>query len=247
MAASELDSWDAVFFDIGGVVVSLPSIRQGYADYVAEFAAERGLDPAETLEEWRETLGDHFRSAEGTEYVTAREGYRKAFAAVVDGDLREEEWRPGFEAATAEAMEPEPHAPETVRALADSGLHVGVVSDIDTWEAQRMLDRFGIADSVASVTTSEAVGRKKPDAAMFETAIEAAGVAPGRSLMVGDRYEHDMVGATRVGLQTVAYDGTAAEAVADAEREGHRVLDDDAVDYAVEDLRDLLALVGLED
>ena len=68
--------WDAVFYDIGGVIVNLPSIRGGYADYLQEFATEHGLDPDAALQTWRETLGAHFKSAEGTEYRTASEGYR---------------------------------------------------------------------------------------------------------------------------------------------------------------------------
>jgi len=238
------DDWDAVFFDIGGVVVSLPSIRQGYADFLAEFAEDWGLDPDEAIEEWRTALGDYFTSADGTEYLSARDGYREAFRAITHDGLDDEAWVPGFEAATAEAMAPEPGAVETIRELAEYDVHLGVVSDIDTWEAERMLDAFGVADAFDAVTTSEAVGYKKPDRRMFADALENAGAPPGRTLHVGDRYEHDMQGATRAGIQTVAYNGTATEAVADAARNGHRVLDDPAVDYAIEDLSDLLAVVG---
>jgi len=238
------DNWDAVFFDIGGVVVSLPSIRQGYADFLAEFAADRGLDPGEAIEEWRAALGDYFNAADGTEYLSARDGYREAFRAITHDGLDDEAWVPGFEAATAAAMAPEPNAVETIRELAEYDLHLGIVSDIDTWEAERMLDAFGVADAFDAITTSEAVGYKKPDRRMFADALDKAGVPPGRALHVGDRYEHDMQGATRTGIQTVAYNGTATEAAADATRDGHRVLDDPAVDYAVEDLRDLLAVVG---
>jgi len=241
------DSWDAVFFDIGGVIVNLPSIRQGYADYLREFAAEHDLDPDEALGTWREALGDFFKSAEGTEYRTAREGYRRAFRALVD-DIEEDEWRPGFERATGEALEPEPHVVETIERLDEAGLYLGIVSDIDTWEAHRMLDRFGVEDAFDGVTTSEDVGYKKPDERMFADALgKAEGVSPERSLYVGDRYEHDMEGGTAAGLWTVAYGGTAAEEIADAERDGRRVVGDDAVDFHGEDHRDLLSIVGVED
>lgn len=239
------ESWEAVFFDIGGVVVSLPSIRQGYVDYLEEFCADHGLDPESAVEEWRSALGEHFKSGEGTEYMAAMPGYRKAFRAIVDGDVEESDWRPGFEAATAAAMEPEPHAVETIRALDDAGLYLGIVSDIDTWEAHRMLDAFGVDGAFDGVTTSEDVGYKKPDRRMFEDALAKSETAPGRTLMVGDRYDHDMQGATERGIQTVAYNGAAADAVADAARAGHRVLDDPTVDYAVDDLRDVLDIVGV--
>lgn len=243
----DVDDWDAVFFDIGGVLVNLPSIRAGYATYLQEFAAEYDLDPEEATETWRGVLGDYFKGADGTEYRPARPGYQRAFQALVDEDLTEDDWMPGFREATGEVLEPEPNAVETVRALDEAGLYLGIVSDIDTWEADRMLDSFGIRDAFDGITTSEAVGRKKPDPAMFEDALSGAGSAvdPGRSLYVGDRYEHDMEGGSAAGFQTVAYNDPAAEAVADAERDGYRVLDDDHVDYVVEDLADLLDITGV--
>ena len=238
-----MTDYEAVFFDIGGVIVSLPSIRQGYVDFLQEFATERGLDPEPALETWRDRLGEHFKSAEGTEYMSAAEGYHKAFQAIVDGDLDREAWEPGFEAATKAAMETEPNVVETIQALDDAGVYLGIVSDIDTREAHRMLDQFGIDDAFDGVTTSEAVGYKKPDQRMFEDALSKASIDPAEGLMIGDRYDHDMQGGTEAGLDTVAYNGTAFERAAEVGRDGHRVLDDDAIDYAIENHRALLSIV----
>jgi len=237
--------WDAVFYDIGGVIVNLPSIRGGYANYLREFAAEHDLDPDAALQTWRETLGTHFKSAEGTEYRTASEGYRQAFRALVDG-IEEEDWRPGFERATREALAPEANAVATIERLDTAGFYLGIVSDIDTWEAHRMLDQFGIEHAFDGITTSEAVGYKKPDERMFEHALsQANGVAAERSLMIGDRYDHDMRGGKAAGLWTVAYGGTAAEEIEDTERDGYRVVGDEAVDFHVEDHAELVDLVGV--
>jgi len=236
------DDWDAVFFDIGGVLVNLPSIRAGYAAYLQEFAAEYDLDPEWAVETWRETLGEYFAAAKGTEYRPAHAGYEQAFQALVEEDLSEDDWAPGFREATTRSLEPEPNAVETIRALFETGLYLGIISDVDTREADRMLDQFGIRDAFDGITTSEDVGRKKPDPAMFEDALRGAPVDPGRSLYVGDRYEHDMEGGTAGGLRTVAYGGPAAEAV--EKRDGYRVQDDDAIDFVIDDLSDLLEIVG---
>lgn len=234
--------WDAVFFDIGGVIVSLPSVRRGYAEFVTDWASERGMDPEAALEEWRSVLGAHFKARSGSEYRTASEGYRKAFGALADGDLDESEWLPGFRAATRETLEPNPGAVEAIEALDEGGYHLGVVSDIDTWEAERMLDIFGIEACFDRVTTSEAVGHTKPDARMFEAALEGTEVDPARSLMIGDRADHDMQGGRDAGLWTVAYGGTAAESVSN--RDGHRALGDGPADFVVDDLREILDIVG---
>ena len=243
MTQGHPEDWDAVFFDIGGVLVNLPSIRAGYADYLQKFAAEYDLDPEWAIETWRETLGEYFRAAEGTEYRPAHAGYAQAFQALVDEDLSEDDWFPGFRDATTDTLEPEPNAVGTVRALSEAGLYLGIISDVDTREADRMLDQFGIRDAFDGITTSEEVGRKKPDPAMFEDGLGDAPVDPGRSLYVGDRYEHDMEGGTAAGLQTVAYNEPAVDAV--EERDGYRVPGDDAINFVIDDLSDLLEITGI--
>jgi putative hydrolase of the HAD superfamily len=85
-------------------------------------------------------------------------------------------------------------------------------------------------EHVDAYTSSESVGRTRPDPAMFETALEKADVDPVRAVMVGDRYEHDMAGASAHGIATVA-DGAE---------------DGPAVDYRLDDLRRLPALLGFE-
>jgi putative hydrolase of the HAD superfamily len=177
--------------------------------------------------------------------MSAAEGYQKAFDAIVDGDVTREDWEPGFLQATTAAMEPEPNVVKTIRGLDEAGLYLGIVSDIDTDEAHRMLDLFGLDDSFDGVTTSEAVGYKKPDRRMFEDALDRAGVDPGRALHVGDRYDHDMQGASETGIRTVAYNGTAFERAEEIGRDGYRVDGDGAIDFAVADHRELLDVVGV--
>jgi putative hydrolase of the HAD superfamily len=117
---------------------------------------------------------------------------------------------------------------ETVRAVADLDVHVGVVSDIDTAEAHDLLGRFGIEDCFDSVTTSEAVGHTKPDPRMYETALAAWGGDAEDAVMVGDRYRHDVAGAVDAGLDAVALDPDARGPEAT---------------YEIDDLRQLTAIV----
>lgn len=195
--------YDAVFFDLGGVVVELKSIREGYALFVDRLAAEYDLSD-DALDRWKSALGSHFKGREGTEYRTAWEGYRVATAALFDGSPPpESEWRPLLERASDETSRPVDGAVETVRAVADLDVHVGVVSDIDTAEAHDLLARFGVEECFDSVTTSEAVGHTKPDPRMYETALDAWGGAAGDAVMIGDRYRHDVAGAVDAGLDAV--------------------------------------------
>jgi putative hydrolase of the HAD superfamily len=231
--------YDAVFWDIGGVIVELASVREGYAAFLAELADEYDLDPEPTRERWKAALGEHFRAGEGTEYRTASEGYRVATAAVFEAEGHdpppEAEWRPILERCSDATLRTEPGAVETIRALDEAGVYQAVVSDVDAAEAESMFSQLGIDDHFAHVTTSEAVGYKKPDRRMFETALEKAadhGIEPSQGAMVGDRYGHDIEGASALGLSAIAYGEEAAG---------------DAADHVVTDLREILEIVGVDE
>jgi len=45
--------YEGLLWDIGGVVVELKSIREGYAAFVGDLAREHGLDPGAALEAWK--------------------------------------------------------------------------------------------------------------------------------------------------------------------------------------------------
>lgn len=214
---------DAIFFDIGGVLLDAGSVRRAHERFIADLHEEYGLDPESALETWRAELGAHFREREGTEFRSARAGYERAIDSLgVDG-----EWERIFERALGGTIEPNPGAVETVEALSERDLHLGVISDVDAAEGRRILDAFGIREAFDSITTSEEVGRTKPDATVFETALEKADTAPELSLMIGDRYRHDMAGAKGVGMRTAAYGADEGP----------------AVDHRLTDLRDALDLV----
>jgi putative hydrolase of the HAD superfamily len=216
---------------LGGIVVELASVREGYADFIAALAADHDLDAEAALEDWKSTLGQHFKGRDGTEYRTARAGYEKATAALFDGDPPAD-WEERFASATDDSLRPVDGAIETVRALEDAGVRQVVVSDIDAPEAENMLETFGIRECFDHVTTSEAVGYTKPDERMFRDALAAVDADPGRILMVGDRYTHDVVGAADLGIATAGYGEDA---------HGPRT------DHEIDDLRDLLGIVGVAD
>lgn len=208
--------YDAVFWDVGGVIVELKSIREGYAAFLSDLSAEYDLQFDETAETWKSVLGDHFKSRSGTEFRSAREGYVKATEAVFDGDAPDtEEWWPLFEAATADSMRAEPGAVAAIRELAAAPVYQGIVSDIDDREMENMLGAFDLRDCFDGITTSESIGYTKPDPRMFEAALDAWGGDAADGLMIGDRYDHDIAGGKDAGLDTVAYGEDAAGERAD--------------------------------
>jgi putative hydrolase of the HAD superfamily len=227
--------WEAVFWDIGGVILDLESVRGAHADFLADLLERHDVDATleAAVDTWRTTVGDHFRERDGTEFRSAREGYHRGVAAIVGEEIPRDEWYPHFDEFVRSSIEPVPGAVEAIERLAERDLHVGVVSDVDDAEGRKMLETFGVRERFDSITTSEEVGRTKPDPAMFETALEKAGAEPERSLMIGDRYDDDVEGAAKMGIHGVALgteDGPAVSYRIESPDEILEIVDDGPTD-----------------
>jgi putative hydrolase of the HAD superfamily len=64
----------------------------------------------------------------------------------------------------------------------------------------------GMDSYFIEVITSEAAGYKKPDARIFDFAFMKAGALPQNSIMIGDDYEVDILGARDVNMQQIFFD-----------------------------------------
>lgn len=232
MTATNEPGIDAVLWDIGGVILDIESVRTGHEVFVKWLVETYDLESVETVvQTWRREIGEYFRARDGTEFRPARAGYDRAIEASVGQPVPQEEWFPPFREALREHLRATAGAQETIERVAATGRHQGIVSDVDADEGRFILETLGVIDHFDAITTSEEVGRTKPATAMFETALRRAGVDPGRAIMIGDRYSHDMEGAARHGIRTAAF---GAE-------------DGPAVDYRLDDIRDLLEILGIED
>ena len=63
--------------------------------------------------------------------------------------------------------------------------------------------RFGLAEHIDGVASSHSVGWRKPHPAMFQRALEIAGVQGAEAFMVGDRLGADIWGARQLGIRGV--------------------------------------------
>jgi putative hydrolase of the HAD superfamily len=232
MSRGEREAIEAVLWDIGGVILDIESVREGHVAFVGWLVETYDLESVDDfVSTWRREIGEYFREREGTEFRPARDGYHRAIEVITGESLDQNDWLPRFREILSEHLRSNPGASETIGAIAETGRHQGILSDVDADEGRFILDQLGVLDHCDAITTSEEVGRTKPDRAMFEAALEKAAVDPGRALMMGDRYRHDMEGATALGIRTAAY---GAE-------------DGPAVDHRLTDFRDLLELLGIDE
>ncbi|WP_025743972.1 YjjG family noncanonical pyrimidine nucleotidase [Aquimarina pacifica] len=69
----------------------------------------------------------------------------------------------------------------------------------------RKLVSSGIYEYFVTVTNSEDAGVKKPNPRIFEQALQKSGAQLANSIMIGDNYEADIMGAEAMGLETIFF------------------------------------------
>ncbi|WP_440334236.1 HAD-IA family hydrolase [Microbacterium sp.] len=71
-----------------------------------------------------------------------------------------------------------------------------------------MVESLGLAGLIEETLTSAAIGAEKPNPAIFEFAMTAAGVTPTDDVwMIGDNPVADVEGARNVGIRALLADG----------------------------------------
>lgn len=95
-------------------------------------------------------------------------------------------------------------AKQVVTELFRRGYTLGIISNVITErEIPEWLEEEGLSSYFRSVLLSSVFGKRKPDPAIYREAARRAGVAPARSVYVGDNPARDVVGTRRAGFGMV--------------------------------------------
>ncbi len=215
----------AVLFDSGGIFL-LPQhdrVLGAFSRAEVDVAADR-LDDA------------HYRAAASfstdvdvdADWAGSWRGYLEAYIdACGVGDADREEVHRHLDSEFADAalwMSVVPGCREGLRAIVETGVDLGVVSNADGVMGARLRELEilqvgpGIGVEVGCVIDSGAVGVMKPDPRIFEIALEALGVAADAAWYIGDMPAFDVVGARRAGLRPFLMDPLGLHVDADFDR-----------------------------
>jgi putative hydrolase of the HAD superfamily len=118
--------------------------------------------------------------------------------------------------------------PALLATLRSGGRRLALVSNTHSAEMVRgHLAAMGIADAFDAVVTSVEIGYRKPRPEIFTAALTAVGSAAGDTVFVGDSYDPDFVGPTRMGMRAylIVGDGRDAPSEVPASRRLRTVLD----------------------
>ena len=71
---------------------------------------------------------------------------------------------------------------------------------------QQKMERSGLDTYFGLTLTAEEAGVKKPDPQIFHDAMKRVGASALESVMIGDSFEADILGAQKVGMKTIYFD-----------------------------------------
>ncbi len=96
-----------------------------------------------------------------------------------------------------------PYVEPLFERLHRSGVRVAIVSNTEALLTRFELDRFPILQTADAIVLSSDVGVRKPDAVIFQLAVNRIGATPGSTVFVGNDWAADVLGARRAGIRAI--------------------------------------------
>ena len=96
--------------------------------------------------------------------------------------------------------------PGVLDELKRQGLLIAVISNTEDGRLVDSLEAAGISDRFDLLIDSHLVGLRKPDAPIFQLALERMKLQPHEAVFVGDSYVHDALAAQAIGMRGILLD-----------------------------------------
>ncbi len=107
-------------------------------------------------------------------------------------------------AVTQENWSAEQDAIPTLERLRNRGLRIALISNAaDDDNTQALIDMGGFRSYLEVIVSSAAFGKRKPDASIFRSVLDQLDIPAAQTVMIGDDYEADILGANAVGIQSI--------------------------------------------
>jgi putative hydrolase of the HAD superfamily len=117
-----------------------------------------------------------------------------------------------------------PDTMSTLIYLKKSNYQMGVISNGLTIKQWEKLIRLGLYHFFDEVVTSQEAASEKPDHIIFQLALERMGCKAEESVMVGNKFSEDILGATKAGMSAILVNSKLTEAEKELiEKEGLKV------------------------
>jgi putative hydrolase of the HAD superfamily len=188
----------ALIFDAGDILYFRPQRGNKFAAFLKEMGLEISPNhaPQKKSIEYQAYRGqithDEYREAVVNIYgITQPEQVARGKQALIDDDS---------DVAFFEGV------PETLCALKKQGYLLAIVTDTANSISAKLswFERGGFGHVWDSIISSMDIGTRKPDAKIYQAALQQLGLTPDQAVFVGHRAS-ELAGAHAVGLRTVAF------------------------------------------
>ncbi len=203
----------AVIFDLGNTLVKFTGDpeeinRMGVKLMHRVFSLESiHIDFDKLFETWTRNRISAFREADRTmKEITADETLDKTLNELNVKGLSEELKKRAIDAFFTPEIEKKyvlmDDALDTLDYLKSQGKKLGLISNATCHRfVVRLMKKFGIDIYFDEIMTSAGEGIRKPHPEIFKRMLNRLGVESFESLMVGDMFDYDVVGARSVGMK----------------------------------------------
>lgn len=206
---------EGVLFDLDDTLVDhRGAVERGLRVWLGSLGLDGSLE--EHMERWFVLETRHYERAQRRE-ISHTEQRRVRIREFLPGwdladDALADDTFAGFLACYQSAWAAHRDAPAALERALGAGLAVGILTNGEQAIQESKLRRTGLASYDVAVFASSALPAAKPDPRAFHTACGKLGVAPARTLMVGDSLRHDAEGGRAAGLTPALLDRTGRHA-----------------------------------
>jgi len=210
----QLSSFKAVFFDVGGTLISVyPSVGGVYAKHARDFGFSGTVDELNKgfRFQWKkmggiESLGDKSGSQEEKKFwknlvyevfqpLGGLDRFDEYFALIFEVFEEGSNWKIYEDVIESKIFQK----------LKERDVILGVISN---WDSRLIstLENLNLADHFKFILPSAVIGSAKPDKKIFEEALRLSGVKPHEACHIGDEVKTDIEGARNMGIHAILLD-----------------------------------------
>ena len=209
-----LSYFKAVFFDVGGTLISVhPSVGAVYAKHARDFGFNGTVDELNKgfRLQWKkiggiESLGNKSGVEEEKKFwkdlvyqvfkpLGGLERFDEYFELIFEVFVDSSNWKIHEDVIESKIFQ----------RLKERKVILGVISN---WDSRLFstLENLKLADNFEFILPSAVVGSAKPDKKIFEEALRLSGVKPHEACHIGDEIKTDIDGARNIGIHAILLD-----------------------------------------
>jgi len=113
-------------------------------------------------------------------------------------------------------------AVEILQYLKQKSYQIAIITNGFKEVQYRKIETSGLKPFISGVYISEVVQLAKPEPGIFEYAVKSSNAPKAKSIMIGDDWEVDVLGALAYGIDAVYFDGSGTNAKPEIMNTGHK-------------------------